>query len=199
MDVNHVMWYFVAKCLTDWNVDPCHEMSPVSPAALAAVSLETENNTSDKDVQHAHKTTQMTHVRKLMYIHWIHIHSLVVGMSHKNLSWFSWEYSYVLIPTCCGQVFIVKCVFMLNDPKLHTHLFVDWGWAPVSPCGALWLWVGPERVSDLQKSLEIQIDDRNVVRLAEVIAKESRQLYHLDCKPQFEVSDDCTKSLTDLK
>ena len=93
--------------------------------------------TSDKDVQHAHKTTQMTHVRKLMYIHWIHIHSPVVGMSHKNRSWFSWEYSYVLIPTCCGHVFIVKCVFMLNDPKLHTHLFVDWGWAPVSPCGAL--------------------------------------------------------------
>ena len=27
-----------------------------------------------------------------MYIE-IHIHSLFVGISHKNLSWFSWEYS----------------------------------------------------------------------------------------------------------
>ena len=64
-------------------------MSHVLPAALAAVSLETEKEyariNNDSTCTQAHD--QMTHARELMYTSYeIRIHSLVVGMSHKNLS-----------------------------------------------------------------------------------------------------------------
>ena len=79
--------------------------------------------------------------RTHVHVYELRIHSLVVGISHKNLSWFSWEYSYVLIPTCCGHGVIMLCVPLLTDPNQRTQLFIDWGLASVLPLRrALTLW-----------------------------------------------------------
>ena len=45
---------------------------------------------------------------------------------------------------------------------------------------------------------EVQVDDRDIVGLAKMVAKEPCQLDHLYCKPQLEMSNDCTETLSDL-
>ena len=65
--------------------------------------------------------------RTHVHVYELRINSLVVGISHKNLSWFSWEYSYVLIPTCCGHAIIMLCASLLTDPKQRTHPFCQLG------------------------------------------------------------------------
>ena len=72
-----------------------------------------------------------------MYVY-IHIHSLVVGISHKNLSWFSWEYSYALIPTFCGHAMCHVVCFHAEDPKQLAHPFSRLGCnIDCRQCGAL--------------------------------------------------------------
>ena len=63
-------------------------------------------------------------------------------------------------------------VSMLNDPKLHTHLFVNWGSALVLPLRRA-LASGRQQSDsriDLEL-LEIQVDDREIVRLAKMLRK----------------------------
>ena len=109
------------------------------------------------------------------------------------------ERGILLLDLCSDTYFLRPCTshvvrFHAEDPKQLTHPFFSIGvHVDCRPCGALWLWVGQRGKSGwlIGDLTEVQVHDGNVVVLAEMVSKETRQLNHLDCQPQLQECTHC--------